>query len=447
MGTRWGIAALVALVAALAAAAPASAAPSNLTSNPSGTGNSTSVTWSWDGSDLAYECYFLPTGTAPGPTDWQTCSSGQSFAVPAPGTDGAYDFGVRVALDVVDPPLTGTYTLDTAPAVVTITPPQSPGNNRAPTWALGTSENATLQCELDGPGGAGSPTDCSGGTFTPPSPLSADGVYELHVTATDDAGNPSTAAPADYTLDTQPPAAPVITGGPAGTISQPDAAFAFSAEAGATTRCELLRDGGVVYAWSTCTSPWTYGLTTQPDGNYTFLVSARDPAGNTGSAGTRSFTLTRPVAPLSTTPGRVLRPGVCINLFNGTPRADAITGSPLGDVLDGMAGNDRLSGGAGDDCILGDSGNDRLDGGPGNDDVRGLSGRDLVRGGSGSDSLSGGKGRDTISGGPGNDTIDAADGARDTVKCGSGRDVVFADRTDRLRGCETKHFKGRKSGH
>jgi Ca2+-binding RTX toxin-like protein len=54
--------------------------------------------------------------------------------------------------------------------------------------------------------------------------------------------------------------------------------------------------------------------------------------------------------------------------------------------------------------------------------------------------LTGGKGRDTLDGGPGNDRIFAVDGAVDTVRCGSGKDVVTADRVDKVaRDCETVH--------
>jgi Ca2+-binding RTX toxin-like protein len=51
-------------------------------------------------------------------------------------------------------------------------------------------------------------------------------------------------------------------------------------------------------------------------------------------------------------------------------------------------------------------------------------------------SFVGGKGRDALSGGGGSDTIKAKDRGRDTVDCGKRRDIVLADRRDRLRGCE-----------
>jgi hypothetical protein len=46
---------------------------------------------------------------------------------------------------------------------------------------------------------------------------------------------------------------------------------------------------------------------------------------------------------------------------------------------------------------------------------------------------------DVIIGLAGNDQIHANDGHTDTVNCGPGRDTVWADRTDRLTGCEVIH--------
>jgi dipeptidyl aminopeptidase/acylaminoacyl peptidase len=46
---------------------------------------------------------------------------------------------------------------------------------------------------------------------------------------------------------------------------------------------------------------------------------------------------------------------------------------------------------------------------------------------------------DVILAGAGNDRVHANDGHTDRVNCGPGRDVVWADRTDRLTGCELIH--------
>jgi hypothetical protein len=81
--------------------------------------------------------------------------------------------------------------------------------------------------------------------------------------------------------------------------------------------------------------------------------------------------------------------------LTGTPRADRLIGTARTDSIDGRAGNDLL---------------------------RGLAGNDL---------LQGGLGRDTIEGGPGDDSIPAnGDDARDTVRCGTGRDIATLGPTD-----------------
>jgi Ca2+-binding RTX toxin-like protein len=71
------------------------------------------------------------------------------------------------------------------------------------------------------------------------------------------------------------------------------------------------------------------------------------------------------------------------------------------------------------------------------DHLVGGSGPDVIRGRGGNDVIVGGRGRDTLEGGAGNDRINARDGAVDVVRCGTGRDVVIADRVDRVaRDCE-----------
>jgi RTX calcium-binding nonapeptide repeat (4 copies) len=88
--------------------------------------------------------------------------------------------------------------------------------------------------------------------------------------------------------------------------------------------------------------------------------------------------------------------------ISGTSRADRLTGTTKADTIDGRAGNDTISG-------------------LGEDDL-----------------LQGGAGRDAMDGGAGNDRVAAhADGFKDTVACGSGRDVVNAEPADEVSGdCE-----------
>jgi hypothetical protein len=132
----------------------------------------------------------------------------------------------------------------------------------------------------------------------------------------------------------------------------------------------------------------------------------------------------------------------------GTNKRDRITGTNRADRILLLAGNDRGDGGRGADCIDGGTGRDVLSGAQDRDRVYGGSGNDSLNGGSETDRLSGGTGNDTINaafgadtviGGPGRDAINVATaGPRAHVSCGSGRDTVRLNASERrmARGCE-----------
>lgn len=128
--------------------------------------------------------------------------------------------------------------------------------------------------------------------------------------------------------------------------------------------------------------------------------------------------------------------------LSGGPGNDVVSGGTGDDSAAGHRGNDKVSGDTGNDRVTGDEGNDRVDGGVGNDEVRGHSGNDTVIGGPGNDVVRGDEGRDVLLGGPGNDWIDAFDYRTpgETVNCGPGRDRVWANRQDKLIGCEIVVF-------
>ena len=125
--------------------------------------------------------------------------------------------------------------------------------------------------------------------------------------------------------------------------------------------------------------------------------------------------------------------------YRSTSSADRIIADRGPATVRGADGADRLGaargiggvvliGGAGDDRLAGNADDDRLDGGSGDDSLVGAEGADR---------LTGGPGRDSVSGGAGADTIFVREGFTDTVRCGSGRDTVSADRRDRVaRDCE-----------
>jgi Ca2+-binding RTX toxin-like protein len=118
----------------------------------------------------------------------------------------------------------------------------------------------------------------------------------------------------------------------------------------------------------------------------------------------------------------------------------------------------RLYGGYGNDLLVGNSlwGDDRMDGGPDDDQIFAILAGGQATGGNGNDTIvdiaangygshltvSGGAGADTIVGGDATDTVDAGGGADvidvggdsgshvDSVICGSGHDIVWADAGD-----------------
>ena len=126
-------------------------------------------------------------------------------------------------------------------------------------------------------------------------------------------------------------------------------------------------------------------------------------------------------------PGDPLQPGGCAIELLGTAGPDLLDGGAGGDLILALGGADRVRGGDGHDCLLG---------GPGRDRLLGEDGRDRLTAGSGADRLDGGEGRNAYDAGSGNDRVRARNGLRETVRCGAGFDIVRADRSDRLRGCE-----------
>jgi Ca2+-binding RTX toxin-like protein len=191
-----------------------------------------------------------------------------------------------------------------------------------------------------------------------------------------------------------------------------------------------------------------------------------------------------PVTPATT--GRSLQAGACTNRTIGTDLGETLEGTLAGDEIFGFAGKDTIWGFQGEDCIDGGPGNDTIHGGAARDKLIGAGGgdvlrgddgrddlfggfrsdrlyggfgRDMIAGGVGNDLLDGGAdadslfgeagkdriiggdGRNRIDGGSGNDSIDSRNGEVDRVICGTGRDKVTADRSDRLNGCETVRFK------
>jgi len=83
------------------------------------------------------------------------------------------------------------------------------------------------------------------------------------------------------------------------------------------------------------------------------------------------------------------------------------------------------------------SGSIEVDGRGGPDTIIGSPGEDLISGGAGDDDLTGNGGFDWVKGGEGADQLRLRDGETDRGVCGDGADVVVADASDSLGGCES----------
>ena len=130
---------------------------------------------------------------------------------------------------------------------------------------------------------------------------------------------------------------------------------------------------------------------------------------------------------------------------------DRINGGDQRDFLLGGVGGDLLDGGGGDDELAGAVGGDELIGGPGDDELNDFvatefgpdfaDDEDTLLGGVGDDRIGLVDGRDRVFAGAGSDVVRLeADGVRDAIRCGSGRDRVIyfgkRDPRDSVSACE-----------
>ncbi len=202
------------------------------------------------------------------------CTSPKSYSGLA---DGSHTFQVK-AIDAVgneSPASTFTWTIDTvAPPAPQIDAESAPPNVTASTSAAFVFSDAeagvTFRCSRDG----SAFTSC-----TSPKTYSGlgDGPHTFEVTARDQAGNESTAAPWAWLVDTLNPVV-TIASGPERVTNLTGATFTFfSSKLNSTYKCKL--DGS---AFSDCTSPRTYSNLT--NGLHSFQVQATDGVGNTGPA-------------------------------------------------------------------------------------------------------------------------------------------------------------------
>jgi len=186
-------------------------------------------------------------------------------------------------------------------------------NDSTPTLN-GTGVNGTTIHILDNGSPVGTAIVTNGTwSFTPTVPL-GEGVHNLRVYASDNAGNTSTTTPAfAITVDATPPANPVVTGvlddvgpvtgqiGAGGTTNDSKPTLSGTGEAGTTIH---ITDGGTEIGTAVVTAggTWTFTpATALSEGTHNLVISATDPAGNSSLVNpTLTFTVdtVAPVAPL-----------------------------------------------------------------------------------------------------------------------------------------------------
>ncbi|KAF0218425.1 MAG: hypothetical protein FD174_2886 [Geobacteraceae bacterium] len=205
-------------------------------------------------------------------SNWELYSTTKSWNLDPLGGDGAKTVYVqfRDGAGNASGSFSSRITLDTVPPATTITAmPAAWYPSPSGTFSFTANESgSTFECRLDGGNFA---------TCTSPFLFSGlpDGSHTFSVRGTDPAGNVETAPPIHtFTVDTVPPAT-TITGTPVAPAGGPPGSFSFTSnDNGATFECSL--DAG---AYAACTSPFTSGGLSS--GNHTFIVRAKDRAGNT----------------------------------------------------------------------------------------------------------------------------------------------------------------------
>ncbi|HEX8119979.1 MAG TPA: Ig-like domain-containing protein [Solirubrobacteraceae bacterium] len=267
-----------------------------ITSGPPADSNDETPVYSFTGEAGATFACRLERG-ATVVSDWTACSTPVGYDLSAPAPDGTYTFRVRATDAAGNTSSDGTrvYALDRVPppAPALTSSPGADTNDATPTWAFTAQAGTTTACRIER--GATVVSDWASCASPKTYDLSAlvDGSYTFRVRATDPAGNTGAETADTIALDRVNPPAPTITGGPLFNTADPTPAFTFTYESGASASCRIERGATVVSDWTSCASPRSYDLTAQSDGGYTFRVRATDPAGNTGTEATRSFTLDR----------------------------------------------------------------------------------------------------------------------------------------------------------
>ncbi|MFL5345808.1 MAG: adventurous gliding motility protein AgmC [Hyalangium sp.] len=234
---------------------------------------------------------------------------------------------------------TNSFTVDTtAPAAPVVIAPAngSTTSNNKPAYSGTAEPGSTVTVIVDGTV-VGTTTANALGAWSSAQPTAlADGTHTVKVRATDALGNTGPDSNTNsFTVDTTPPAAPVVVAPANGSVSSNNKpTYSGTAEPGSTVT--VIVDGTVVGTTTAdAAGAWSFtSIAALADGTHTVKAHATDAVGNTGpDSNTNSFTVdtTAPAAPVVVAPANGSTTSNNKPAYSGTAEA----GSTVTVIVDG----------------------------------------------------------------------------------------------------------------
>jgi hypothetical protein len=271
------------------------------------------------------------------------CGATATLDLSAVTVDGIYTLHVT-AKDAAGNAVTASVTYDfdsIAPTAPTVTGPTTgTHNSRQPDFAVTEPDgDATVTCTVTGPDPAAAVSACGATATLDLSAVTVDGIYTLHVTAKDAAGNAVTTS-VTYDFDSIPPPAPSVSPQFDPTRSTSPSVTMSDGDTTAGLSCVLTGPDGLTVFTGTCPVDGVFHTGSHGEGTYSLVVTATDPAGNTS---TRTVTWVQDtIAPPS--PDVQTPPALTRNMSVTLTIGDTEGGVALTCLLTGPSGETVYSG-------------------------------------------------------------------------------------------------------